>query len=210
MIRCIVFDLDGTLADTTGDLACSMNHVLRIFGKPEKSLPVLTSYIGDGLDIYLTKSFDSDDPDLIAKAKPLYREYYAAHLTEHTFLYPGVLETLGRIRDLGILSFVLSNKADEFVGPLLKALGISEYFTAAYGQYRFKEIKPHPEGLRFILKEFGFGPDEALMVGDNHTDIVTAANAGVRSVFCSFGIGTAGACVPDHTIRAFPELLGLL
>jgi len=210
MIRCVVFDLDGTLADTSGDLAVAMNHVLRTFKKPEKPSGLLTSYIGDGLETYLSRAFDTDDKDVIARAKPVYLEYYRSHLVVETRLYPGVAETLESLKEKGISCFVLSNKPEEFIKPIVERLGVAGFFTESFGQYRFERNKPDPQGLNYIMDKYGFARDETIIVGDNHTDIEAARNAGVRSVFCSFGLGETGSSKPDFTISGMTELLKIV
>ena len=210
MIRCVVFDLDGTLADTSADLADAMNHVLRSFGKPEKSAGLLTSYIGDGLEIYLGRALETDDKGLISRAKPAYLKYYRSHCIDATRLYPGVRETLDSLKKKKIECYILSNKPEEFIRPIAEGLGIAGFFTEAYGQYRFERNKPDPQGLNYIMDTFRFARDETLVVGDNHTDIEAARNAGVRSVFCSFGLGEMGPSVPDFTIASMPELLDIV
>ena len=210
MIRCIVFDLDGTLADTSRDLAVAMNHVLRSFGRAEKPADLLTSYVGDGLEVYLSRALSTDDKALIGKAKPVFLDYYREHLVDATRLYPGVEETLGALKKKGAACFILSNKPEEFIKPIAERLGIVRFFEDSFGQYRFKNTKPDPEGLVHIMTVAGCSRDETLIVGDNHTDIETGKNAGVRSVFCSFGLGRTNSSAPDFTIGSMAELPGIV
>jgi phosphoglycolate phosphatase len=210
MIRCVVFDLDGTLADTSADLAAAMNHVLREFGRPEKPADLLTSYVGDGLEVYLGRALETDEQPLIARAKPVFLDYYRDHLVDATRLYPGVRETLDWLRKNRIVCYILSNKPEEFIRPIAGRLGIAGDFADSFGQYRFPRTKPDPEGLLHIMRTGGFTADETLIVGDHHTDIETGRNAGVRSVFCAFGLGRTGASVPDFTIASMSELAGIV
>ena len=210
MIRCVVFDLDGTLADTSADLAAAMNFVLRSLGKAEKSAALLTSYVGDGLEVYLALALDTDDKALIARAKPVFLDYYRKHLVEATRLYPGVRETLDALKAQKIACYILSNKPEEFIRPIAERLGIAADFVDSFGQYRFKRTKPDPEGLLHILDLGRFANREVLMVGDNHTDIETGKNASVRSVFCTFGLGQKGSSTPDFTIDSMPILLEIV
>jgi len=211
MIKALIFDLDGTLIDSSKDLAAAMNHTLSSLGYKEKKQKTLASYIGDGLDIFLGRAFETDDKKLIAVAKPIFQKHYSENTVKHTYLFENVKETLEQFHTAGKLLFIFSNKPQDFIRPILDHFGISHCFTEMIGQYQFKNIKPHPEAIHYLLGKYKLDPSTTLMVGDNHTDIEAGHNAGIKTVFCSFGMGTRSEKVKaDYEIGKFDELAAIV
>jgi len=207
MNKSFVFDLDGTLLDTGADLALSMNYALRTMGFPEKDKDVLVTYVGDGLEEYIHRAFETEDVKIEKKAKILFEDFYRNHNHEATILYDGVVETLKELQSRNAKLFVLSNKPIEFIPTLLKKLDIHEYFTDLIGQYSLPQIKPDPAGLYYLMKKYKLERQNMFMIGDNYTDIEAGASAQVKTVFCSFGLGRLSDVVPDFSIDTFKDLL---
>jgi phosphoglycolate phosphatase len=209
-ITAIIYDLDGTLIDSSHDLSAAMNHALKSLGYQEKSVRLLTSYVGEGLDVFLSRAFETTDPETISRAKKIFQEYYSKNTVVHTRLYDQVAETLAYLHSRGVRQFIISNKPHNFIAPILEHFGISLYFDEIVGQYQFKNIKPHPEAILYLMEKHGLRADSTLMVGDNHTDIEAGHNAGIRTAFCRFGLGTESKNVKaDYTLTSFSGLTAM-
>jgi phosphoglycolate phosphatase len=203
-LRLLVFDLDGTLIDSRRDLANSVNAMLSHLGRPELPQDVIASYIGDGAGMLVRRALgDPEDEGYVVGALTFFLEYYREHKLDYTQLYPGVIESLERLRrgPDGIIRqmAVLTNKP---IGPstaICDALGLSRYFFRIYGGNSFSTKKPDPQGLNALLREAGAGPFETLMIGDSDIDILTARSSGVWSLGCRFGLSphTLDAAQPD-------------
>jgi phosphoglycolate phosphatase len=206
-LRLLVFDLDGTLIDSGADLCASVNAMLRNFGRPELPQDVIATYIGDGAARLVSRSLgEPDDPDFLDSALTYFLDYYREHKLDQTYVYPGVFAALNSLRSeparaqrarIQRAMAVLTNKP---IGPSLaicEALGLSPYFFRIYGGNSFPTKKPDPEGLLALMKEAGVTAQETLMVGDSDVDILTARNAGVWSIGCSYGLS-------PHTLETVP------
>src|ERR1700727_1902091 len=187
-LRLLVFDLDGTLIDSGADLCASVNAMLRNFGRLELPQNVIATYIGDGAARLVSRSLgEPDDPAFLDSALTYFLDYYRVHKLDQTYVYPGVFAALDSLR-LERSMAVLTNKP---IGPsvaICEALGLSPYFFRIYGGNSFPTKKPDPEGLLALMKEAGVTAQETLMVGDSDVDILTARNAGVWSIGCSYGL----------------------
>jgi phosphoglycolate phosphatase len=220
-IRVLVFDLDGTLIDSSRDLAGAVNVARERMGLGPLSHAQVMTFIGNGARELVRRgiSFESgaaSDAE-IDSALGFFREHYAQHLLDQTQPYPGVRETLdvlssrthGPPRTLA----VLTNKPLRFTRPILDGLGLAPYFRYIYGEDSFPAKKPDPVGLLSILHDTAAAPREALLVGDSEIDVHTARNAGVNCVGVSYGLssGQLVACPPDvmlDTLLDLPALLG--
>lgn len=186
MYKTILFDLDGTLLNTIGDLAAAGNHVCRLRGWPEYSLEAFRAMVGHGLT-NLARQFSPEayrDEDSIARTLADFSAYYGPHSRDHTVPYPGIPELLGRLREAGARLAVCSNKDDVFSRDL-----IEHFFPGRFDVVRGKRpgvpAKPDPAVVRGILAELG--TDRALFVGDSATDVRTGHNAGLPVCAVTWG-----------------------
>jgi phosphoglycolate phosphatase len=206
-LRLLVFDLDGTLIDSGADLCASVNAMLRNFGRPELPQDVISTYIGDGAARLVSRSLgEPENPAFLDSALTYFLDYYREHKLDHTYVYPGVFAALDSLRvepagaqraRIHRAMAVLTNKP---IGPSLaicEALGLSPYFFRIYGGNSFPTKKPDPEGLIALMQEAGVTSQETLMIGDSDVDILTARNAGVWSIGCSYGLS-------PHTLETVP------
>jgi phosphoglycolate phosphatase len=201
-LRLLVFDLDGTLIDSGADLCASVNAMLRQFGRASLPEPVIATYIGDGAVRLVARALgEPTDPALLDSAVTYFLDYYREHKLDKTYVYPGVFASLDSLRykpgGHPRMMAVLTNKP---IGPsqaICDALGLTPYFFRIYGANSFATKKPDPEGLNALIREAGITPQETLMVGDSDIDILTARNAGVWSLGCSFGLA-------PHTLVSTP------
>jgi phosphoglycolate phosphatase len=206
LIRGIIFDLDGTLLDSAPDLCSSINHARKYFGLSSLPMPLITSYVGSGINNLIRLSFEGSDIS-VEKAKPIVADHYEEHCLDTSKPYPGVLETLPQIIQK---KCIVTNKPEAFVPPMLKAFGMNDYFDFIIGGDTFIERKPHPSVGYLAIGKLNLSPDQIIVVGDHHADIELANNCGMKSVFCTYGIGSAGGLQATYTITKFNELMDIL
>ncbi len=201
--RLFIFDLDGTLVDSVGDLATAVNLTRAEFGLGPVSVQTVAGFVGDGIRMLMVRALQ-DKPDAdIDRAVRLQKSHYLAHLCEKTRPYEGVTEGLMRLRSGGNKLAVATNKPSDVTETLLNALGLRSLFDAVYGGGSVPDLKPHPAMLEAIMSRLGYGRAESWMVGDNRTDLEAARRAGVRSVLMSYGIGDPGPEKPDLVFQTF-------
>jgi phosphoglycolate phosphatase len=216
-IKLVIFDLDGTLIDSRLDLVHSVNAALRHIGRPALPEDVIASYVGDGAPVLIQRALGGEtiDEGLVRKGLEFFLSYYRQHKLDHTTVYPGIVEALAAIQNSGNGTprkmAVLSNKP---VGPsraIVDALGLGGFFAQVYGGNSFASKKPEPEGALKLLQESGARPEQAVIVGDSHTDVETGRNAGLWTVAVTYGFAphTLADQHPDMVVD-HPRELGML
>ena len=184
----VVFDLDGTLADTAPDLAAVLNHVLRELGRPEVPAESVRHLVGHGAKALLRNGLAASGEapeELVEAGFPIYLDYYAAHICVATRPYPRVEAALDRLAAQGVRLAVCTNKIERLTHLLLDALGWSGRFDAVVGGDTLPTRKPDAAPLIEAIARAGGG--RAASVGDSITDAETARAAGVPFVAVSFG-----------------------
>ena len=184
------FDLDGTLVDTSGDLAAAVNHVLVAAGRPALSVERVTTMVGGGAKHMLEQGLAATggcEPDAF---RPLYKQmlaYYAANIAVHSRPYPGALAALDALAERGVKLAIVTNKFEAMAETLLAALRLRTRFAALIGGDTMGKgfAKPDPAGLHAMVERCGGG--RAAFVGDSRYDIDAARNAGLPSVAVRFG-----------------------
>ena len=232
--RLLVFDLDGTLIDSSVDLCNSVNAALTHVRKPVLPNALIASYIGDGAAMLVRRALgDPGDLDglnpsegghLFRRTFEFFLGYYREHKLDNTRCYDGVVEALTEIRSRhpSLPMAVLTNKPVYPSREICSALGIAPFFFQNYGGNSFETKKPDPAGLLTLMDEAASllalpGPllaDEVVMIGDSDVDVLTARRCGVRSLGCTFGLAPAAlaASLPDATVDhplEWPAALGL-
>lgn len=194
--RAIAFDLDGTLADTIGQLAAAINDMLVALNHDPLPVDQIRSYVGDGQNLLIVRSLLQDatindvnaiNNDLLQQARALFGDSYMHKLPNGFKLYDGVKESLEHFNKLGIKLFVVSNKPHRFVVPLIEYMGLQLLFTELLGSEVLKERKPNAKPLLYLLDKYNIKPQEAIMVGDSVNDLRCAQNAHAKSVIFTFG-----------------------
>jgi len=185
--RVAIFDMDGTILDTLEDLADSMNYCLRKRGMPERSLNEIKSFVGNGIRRLVEQAVpEGTDEGTIEEIYSAYIEYYKDHCAIKTRPYEGIREVLKKLKDRGVLTAVVSNKAD----PAVKKL-CEEYFDGLFdyaaGDREGMRRKPYPDSVISVMEHFGAHPDEVVYIGDSEVDLQTARNAGVDVITVSWG-----------------------
>jgi phosphoglycolate phosphatase len=225
----LVFDLDGTLIDSSLDLCNSVNAAMTALGKPTLPNAVIAGYIGDGAAMLVRRALgdpgdlDSREPDtldsatgepLFHRAFDLFLDHYREHKLDNTRCYAGVLSSLRSIRDRHphLPMAVLTNKPVNPSRQICEALDLAPFFFQNYGGNSFSTKKPDPEGLLALIAEadaalknhdpnaVSLSPSDVVMVGDSDVDILTARRCGARSLGCLYGLA-------PHTLAAVrPDL----
>ena len=207
----MIFDLDGTLIDSSRDLAISTNATRAHFGMPALDQHVINSYVGNGAAVLVERVMGADvSAEQKAEALEFFLTYYRAHSLEHTRLYAGVREALEALACEGHVLGVLTNKPEKISRDILNGLGLGEFFFRIYGGNTFAEKKPHPRGILTMCQEAGVAPSDTLMVGDSRVDVETARNAGVASCGVMWGFQPESFEIvpPDFLVGKPEELLG--
>ena len=205
----LVFDLDGTLIDSKMDLALAVNATRAHMGMGPLDIQLVSTYVGNGAPVLIRRALGGQASEAqIEEALEFFLEYYRAHDLDYTRLYPGVKESLDRLRDAGKRLAVLTNKPVAMSRAIAEGLGVSGHFFRIYGGNSFDFKKPHPIGIDTLLAEAGVEQTRALMVGDSAVDIQTARNAGVRSCGVTYGFApeTLRDPAPDLLVDRMDEL----
>lgn len=209
----VVFDLDGTLADTSGDLIAAANACFRDMGAGDM-LDVATdagTALRGGramLGLGLERLGRADDVAEIDRQYPRLLAAYEGAIDTHTRFYPNAMETVAALRDEGFKVAICTNKPEALAQALLVALGVREAFGALVGADTLPVRKPDPAPLAETVRRLGGDPRRTCLVGDTETDRHTAAAAGVPAILVEFG--PAGdrvkALLPEATIGHFDAL----
>ena len=218
--RAFLFDLDGTLIDSSRDLAIAVNYMLKKIGRDTFDESVIREWVGNGA-LVLTKralsgSIEIDenlDEELVEKALGILLDYYSKHLTVYTDTYPNVRETLKTLKDLDYKLAIITNKPYDFINPILKSLNLDSFFEFSLGGDSLSEKKPHPMPLLYACEKFEITPDEAVMVGDSKNDILAAKSARMDVVAVTYGYNHGESLDiynPDIIIDDFSKLIGLV
>ncbi|MEZ0171701.1 HAD family hydrolase [Microvirga sp. TS319] len=207
-----VFDLDGTLADTAGDLVGTLNVILEREGLASLPVEQARDMIGAGARALIERGFEAAGKELAPDyLDELYRQFmvhYGENICVRTELFPGVAAALDRLEAAGFVLAVCTNKVEEHSVKLLRELGIGHRFAANCGRDTFKYFKPDPRHLTLTIERAGGDPSRAIMVGDSRTDIVAARNAGIPVVAVPFGYTEVPVkdLNPDIVIDHFDQL----
>lgn len=208
----LVFDLDGTLADTAGDLVASLNVILAREGLAGVEFAQARAMVGGGARALIQSGLSVhgikvSEPRLDAMLAD-FLAYYEAHVADETALFPGVARTLDRFEDAGFTFAVCTNKVEYPSVLLLTALGIAGRFRAICGKDTFFVSKPNGDALLQTIARAGGDRGRAVMIGDSKTDIDTARNAGVPVVAVNFGYTSepVDTFKPDRVIGHYDEL----
>ncbi|EPX79906.1 HAD-IA family hydrolase [Litoreibacter arenae] len=212
-MRTVIFDLDGTLADTSGDLLEAANVCFRGLGHGD----VLTTETDRGTAVrgaraMLTQGFERlgqpfDQSD-IDRQFPILLEAYGGDISSRTTIYPGAREAVSRLRDAGYKVGICTNKPEGLAEQLMTALEFRDAFDSLVGADTFPVRKPDPLPFIQAVKRAGGDPARAVLVGDTQTDRDTSTNAGAPSILVTFGPGAfdVASLKPEALMDHFDDL----
>ena len=212
-MRTVVFDLDGTLADTSGDLIAAANACFRGMGVADMLCPARDAGVAlrggrAMLRLGMERLGRGHDEAEIDRQYPALLSAYEGAIDRHTTLYPGAMTAVEVLREAGYRVAICTNKPEALARLLLGRLGVLETFHALTGADTLPVRKPHPEHLNETVRRAGGDPARALLVGDSDTDRATARAAGVPSVLVGFGPSGAdmAALEPEAIIDHYDDL----
>lgn len=185
----VIFDLDGTLLDTIGDLAVACNSVLAVRGLPQHSYEAYCSFVGNGIMRLVERALPEPlrTPENVALVRADFVRFYTEHIDTYTKPYAGISELLAELVRQGVRLAVASNKFQAGTEKLVRLFFPEIPFAAVLGQRPGVPLKPDPAVVEEILAATGAARERTLYVGDSGIDMQTAAAAGVRSVGVSWG-----------------------
>lgn len=205
------FDLDGTLCDTSADLAAAMNHALARIGRPSLDLAKVRAMIGRGPRAMLEQGLAATggcDPAIVERLYPQLLAYNEANIAYRTRPFPGLTAALDALAGEGVRLAIVTNKPEHLAVKLIGALGLAPRFACVIGGDSLGAAKPSPIPIRAMIRRCGGG--RAAFVGDSALDIEAARAAGIPVAAVRFGFQPAEALGADAVIDGFDALLPCL
>ena len=210
MYKAVLFDMDGTVLDTVGDLTDAINVSLEKFGFPGRSQEEVKSFLGKGPAHFVNCAVpEGTDEATRRQVLAFYEPYYDSHCQIKTAPYPGIMELLHCLKNRGIQLAVISNKQEAAV-KALAARHFGDLLALAVGTSDSIPCKPNPAAVLSAMGELGVEKSETLYVGDMDVDLNTARNAGIACACVSWGflgrkkLESLGA---EHIVDSTEELL---
>ena len=187
-LNTILFDLDGTLADTAPDLAQTLNLLLQEYGKPALPFPLIRPHVSHGSTALVKLGFglNEETAEFIA-LRNRFLDIYADNLCHQTILFPGIADLLDDIERHSLRWGVVTNKPARFTEPLLQILGVAERSACIISGDSAGKRKPDPEPMHLACEIIGVTPEQCLYVGDAERDITAGLNAGMKTLVAAFG-----------------------
>ncbi len=205
--RAVIFDLDGTLADTLKTITHAMNAGLARLGLPAKKSSEVALLVGEGVSVLCDRALPEDRKSEHAALVSAVRAAYAAAPLHETRLYEGMERSVRELRQLGAKLAVLSNKPHALTAATVTGLRLDDCFEIVLGHKEENPRKPDPTSLLWVLDRLGVRAENSLYVGDTSIDMETARRAGAISVAVSWGfrpLSDSTPFAPDH-VAHFPE-----
>jgi phosphoglycolate phosphatase len=210
----ILIDVDGTLVDSVPDLAYCVDEMLKKMGMPTRGEAEVRHWVGNGVERLVKRALLNQldgEPEqaLYEQALPIFRELYAQNTSKRSHLYDGVKEGLDYMKQRGYRLGCVTNKAGEFTLPILRDLGVDDYFEVIICGDDTPRKKPDPLPLLTAAERMQVKPENALMLGDSQSDVKAARAAGFQIVCMSYGYNHGEdirSFNPDAVIDSFSEL----
>ena len=190
MKKLVIFDLDGTLLNTIGDLADAVDYVMRSRNLPEHTNAEYRQMVGGGIKRLVERALPAElaeNEAYVEECVAQFRRYYVDNIDRHTIPYDGIPELLHKLQRDGVKMAVASNKFQHGTDRLVAKFFGDIEFVAIEGNREGAPLKPNPEIIHNILRIAGVEPCDAIMVGDSGIDIRTAIAAGIDSIGVSWG-----------------------
>ncbi|MCD6582246.1 MAG: HAD-IA family hydrolase [Desulfuromusa sp.] len=204
-INYLLFDLDGTLVDSVPDLTLSLNLLRAELGCPPLLEKQVSDMVGDGVSILVKRALGDN---LYRPAhRDRFMQLYDEHLLDHTRCYPGIEELL--TKHPADKMAIVTNKPYQLTLQLLEGLNLIRHFKVIIGGDSYAEKKPHPLPVIKALEGLKADPEQAVMIGDHHTDLHAGHGAGAATCFCAYGMGHTDGLVTDFYAKQSTDLLQL-
>jgi pyrophosphatase PpaX len=208
-ITTVLFDLDGTLINTNDLIISSFLHTLNHYYPDQYEEKDVLQFMGPPLE----ESFQGVDPDRVEEMIERYRTYNLEKHDELVTEFEGVFETIKTLHENGLKLAIVSTKTRNAVLKGLKLTNLDQFFEVVITLDEVQHAKPHPEPIEKALEELGASASEALMVGDNHHDILAGKNAGVLSAGVAWsakGKAHLEKYDPDFMLDTMPDILSVV
>ena len=188
----VLIDVDGTLVDSVPDLTFCVDSMMQQLGMPARGEQQVRQWVGNGVERLVRRALinrldGEPDENLFQKALPIFENLYRDNTSRRSRLYPGVKATLDFLKTTDVRLGCVTNKAAQFTLPLLKDLGISDYFELVICGDTLPKKKPDPMPLLHAAEKLGVKPENSLMLGDSQSDVKAARAAGCSIVCMSYG-----------------------
>lgn len=183
MIKAVLFDLDGTLADSLIDLADGVNRAIALKGFPTHEVEAFKYFVGDGIPKMIERALPPEHrtEDDINEIKEIFLPYYAVHYADNTYAYEGMPELVNILKAQGFIIAVVTNKEQHMANEVVKSL-YGDLFDLIFGKRDGIPAKPDPTAALMAMEELGVKPEECVFIGDSGMDVATAVNSGAVPV----------------------------
>lgn len=214
MVKAVLFDLDGTLANSLEDLADSTNYALSALGFPIHPIDKYKYFVGDGIPKLIERALpkDSKAPEMQKKCFDIFMEHYREHYHDKTSAYGGIAELLRDLKSRGFKIAVVSNKAQEMAEKVVSKL-FGDIFDAVAGKREGFPAKPDPALTLEVVKEIGMTPDCCALVGDSGMDMAAAVNGGLLPIGVLWGFRTKEELITNgaaHIVSSANQILEII
>lgn len=212
----LIFDFDGTIVDSAGDIAWVANKTFSELGLEPQSLEKITSWIGAGAPKFIQRAMQYFDRlDLERQAFDTFMMHYPNAPINCSYVYVGVVDFLDAAKKANIPMTISSNKPQALILPILQHFKIDHYFSEIFGGDSFAEKKPHPISLLRLCEQFSVKPKDAWMIGDSDKDSGAAVNAKTQFVGVDYGYEPEPSVltpkeIPSILVSSLSELIGKL
>lgn len=187
MKKLVVFDMDGTVLNTLDDLKDTLNYALGQYHFPARTLEETRAFVGNGIHKLIERAVpEGTDAQTVEKVFDTFLEYYQIHCMDQTRPYPGIVSLLQSLKEAGLLTAVVSNKADAAVQELCERF-FPGLFDFAVGEHEGVQKKPAPDMVQLALRTLGTQASDAVYVGDSDVDLATAKNSGLDGIIVTWG-----------------------
>ena len=205
MLKLLIFDLDGTLADTGRDITDALNYALHPFGVRTYSIEETKAMVGSGISRLLASLLPVNDEGTRQRVTDRFISYYSAHVVDYTAAYPQVKETLTQLD--GYKKAVVSNKRTALSKEVLRGVGLLQYFDVVCGSDSVRAIKPSPLPILDLMDRFHVLPEETVIIGDSNYDVEAGKAAGIRTIAVTYGFRSRDVLKDaDFLIDRFDDL----
>ncbi|MCX8030242.1 MAG: HAD-IA family hydrolase [Thermodesulfovibrionales bacterium] len=213
-IKLVIFDLDGTLVDSSIDITNAINYAIEPFSIPPLTPSQTIKLVGEGITRLMEKIVNESlgrsahiiDRDLLVNS---FLQYYSEHLLDNTKAYPKVEEVLQRLNNLK--KAVISNKREYLTTEILKGLKLLQYIDLVVGSDTTPERKPSAVPILYVLSQLNIPSNQAVIVGDSSFDIIAGKRANIKTIGVTYGYRPAETLKDaDFLIASFDELPNIL
>ncbi|MCU4675277.1 phosphoglycolate phosphatase [Catenovulum sp. 2E275] len=216
----LLFDLDGTLIDSAPDLALAVNLTLAELGRTQFPEETIRGWVGNGAKVLIERALSGSqqisehlDPAFAKQALAMFLNNYQNNICVKTKLYSGVKQSLAELKDSGYRLAIVTNKPEQFINPIIKGLGILDYFEVCVGGDTLANKKPLPDQLYYACEKMEVDISQCIMVGDSRNDILAAKAAGIASVGLTYGYNYGENIAeqnPEWVLDNFADLTNIL